>query len=284
MASLPPLSFEFFPPHTDQAVSDLQKTGKVLSGYKPDFFSVTFGAGGGTRELTVETVRELGDRTGIEVAPHISCVGASRETILHSLTIYFEMGVKRIVVLRGDLPSGDIGVGEFRFASDLVEFIRLEKGKNFRIEVAAYPEVHPQSVNASSDLENFKRKVDAGANSAITQFFYNVDAYNRFVENCECMGISIPIVPGVMPITNYRNLSRFASSCGAEIPRWLDKRLLEYEEDLESLRSFGVDVVTKLCERLIADGAPGLHFFSMNKHSSASAICDFLGYGCEVVE
>ena len=284
MALLPQLSFEFFPPRTDQAVSDLKQTSKILAGYNPEFFSVTFGAGGGTRELTTETVRELGGRTGIEVAPHISCVGASREAILHSLAVYFEMGVKRIVVLRGDLPSGDIGVGEFRFASDLVEFIRFKKGKSFRIEVAAYPEFHPQSVNASSDLLNFKRKVDAGANSAITQFFYNVDSYTRLIENCEKLGISIPIVPGVMPITNYRNLSRFASVCGAEIPRWLDKRLLEYEEDLESLRSFGVDVVTKLCERLIAAGAPGLHFFSLNKHSSISAICDFLGYGYDAVE
>ena len=259
-------------------MKELKKTSEILAKYKPEFFSVTFGAGGGTRELTLETVKELRDRTGIEVAPHISCVGTSGEVILQSLATYAQIGVKTIVVLRGDLPSGDIGVGEFRFASDLVEFIRLERGKTFKIEVAAYPEVHPQSVNSSSDLENFKRKIDAGADSAITQFFYNVDAYIRFVENCERKGISVPVIPGVMPITNYRNLSRFASSCGAEIPRWLDKQLLDYKDDLESLRLFGVDVVASLCERLIAEGAPGLHFFSMNKHLSTSAICDFLGY------
>ena len=278
MTSLPQLSFEFFPPRTEKAVQELRQTSEILARYRPEFFSVTFGAGGGTRELTEQTVKELGDKTGIEVAPHISCVGTSKETILDSLATYSEMGIKRIVVLRGDLPSGDIGVGEFRFASDLVEFIRLERDQNFKIEVAAYPEVHPQSVNSSSDLENFKRKIDAGADSAITQFFYNIDAYIRFKENCEQMGISVPIIPGVMPITNYRSLSRFASSCGAEIPRWLDKRLLEYKDDLESLRLFGVDVVANLCERLIIEGAPGLHFFSMNKYLSVSSICDFLGY------
>ena len=235
-----------------------------LATLSPEFFSVTYGAGGSTRERTLEVVLNIHGE-GLVVAPHISCIGATKETTRELLKLYQAEGIKRIVALRGDLPSGMAAAGEFRHANELVEFIRVETGDHFNIEVAAYPEWHPQSKSPRDDLLAFKRKIDAGANSAITQFFYNFDAYAAFVDAARCMGIEAPIVPGIMPIGSFSKLARFADTCGAEIPRWLRKQFESYGDDAASIRALGLDVVTELCEQLIATGAPGLHFYTLNQ-------------------
>ncbi len=272
----PRYSFEFFPPRTPEAVGKLQMTTERLSKYRPDFFSVTYGAGGSTRTRTFETVRDITEKTGIEAAPHISCIGQSLEEIREVLEIYKSAGIKRIVALRGDMPSGHAAYGPLRHANELVEFIRNETGDHFHIEVAAYPEFHPQAPNPKKDLENFKRKIDAGANSAITQYFYNSEAYYRFVDDCEKLGIDVPIVPGVMPIINCSQLVRFSDACGAEIPRWILKRLQEFGDDRVSIRAFGIDVTTQLCADLLGHGAPGIHMYTMNQSEASEAIWDNL--------
>jgi methylenetetrahydrofolate reductase (NADH) len=266
-------SFEFFPARTPESVIKLETTFERLAKLKPDYFSVTFGAGGSTREPTFETIKSIREKTTIETAPHISCMGVMIDEIIEILESYRSAGIKKLVTLRGDMPSGSAGgSGQFRYANELVEFIRKETGDHFHIEVAAYPEFHPQAPTASVDLQNFKRKVDAGANGAVTQYFYNPDAYFRFVDSCEKLGIDIPIVPGVMPITNCTQLSRFSEACGAEIPRWIMKRLLEYGDDRPAIREFGIDVTTELCENLLAGGAPGIHFYTMNQSAASEAI------------
>ena len=270
-------SFEFFPPKTEQAIANLRGTVAKLAELKPSFCSVTFGAGGSTREMTYETVVEIQETTGIEAAPHISCIASTRDNIREVLQAYQAKGIRHIVALRGDMPSGMMSAGEFRYANELVEFIRDETGDHFHIEVAAYPEVHPQAPNLDADLRNFKRKVEAGADTAITQAFYNPGAYFRFVSDCEKLGIDLPIVPGIMPITNYTQLSRFSEACGAEIPRWIRKRLEAFGDDRESIRAFGVEVVTILCERLLEQGAPGLHFYTLNQSEACLAIWENLG-------
>lgn len=266
------LSFEFFPPRTPAAEQNLRATITRLERLRPDFFSVTFGAGGSTREKTFETARLINDTTGIEAAPHVSCIGSSREELREILQNYRNHGFEHLVALRGDLPSGLAGVGALRFASELVEFIRTETGRHFHIDVGCYPEFHPQAGSAEKDLDNFKRKVDAGADSAITQYFYNADAYFRFLDSCSVLGIEIPIVPGIMPITNRDQLVRFSNMCGAEIPRWIMKRLEDFGDDLASIRSFGIDVTTRLCSQLLDAGAPGLHIYTMNKSEASEAI------------
>ena len=270
-------SFEFFPPKTEQAIANLRGTVAKLAELKPSFCSVTFGAGGSTREMTYETVVEIQETTGIEAAPHISCIASTRDNISEVLQAYQAKGIRHIVALRGDMPSGMMSAGEFRYANELVEFIRDETGDHFHIEVAAYPEVHPQAPNLDADLRNFKRKVEAGADTAITQYFYNPGAYFRFVSDCEKLGIDLPIVPGIMPITNYTQLSRFSEACGAEIPRWIRKRLEAFGDDRESIRAFGVEVVTILCQRLLEQGAPGLHFYTLNQSEACLAIWENLG-------
>ncbi len=258
-------SFEFFPPKTDKGVANLRKVADKLATKNPCFFSVTFGAGGSTQERTLETVIDIKQQTGIDVAPHLSCIGSTRERILQILNAYIENDIHHLVALRGDMPSGMHTAGEFRYANELVEFVRAETGQHFFIEVAAYPEFHPQANIAQQDLHNFKRKVDAGADAALTQYFYNANAYESFVEDCEKLDIQIPIVPGIMPITNYTNLVRFSDACGAEIPRWIRKRLESFGDDVESIKTFGLDVTTELCRKLLDMGAPGLHFYSMNQ-------------------
>lgn len=270
-------SFEFFPPRTPEAVGKLQVTRNRLAALKPDYFSVTFGAGGSTRDRTFEAVLEIRETTGIAAAPHISCIGCPTHILRETLDNYRNAGIQHIVALRGDLPSGSAGYGEFRYACELVEFIRKETGDYFHIEVAAYPEFHPQAASAEADLRHFKRKVEAGANSAITQYFYNADAYCRFVESCEAMGIDIPIVPGIMPIINCTQLVRFSEACAAEIPQWILKRLRDFGDDRTSIRAFGVDVTTELCRRLLDQGAPGLHFYTMNQAEASEAIWANLG-------
>ncbi|MBX9609982.1 MAG: methylenetetrahydrofolate reductase [NAD(P)H] [Gammaproteobacteria bacterium] len=267
------LSFEFFPPRTPEGVARLSATRRRLAALDPEFFSVTFGAGGSTRELTLETVLEVRNDTGIDTAPHLSCIGFSLADIRAVLERYASAGIRRLVALRGDMPSGTSGFGELRHANELVEFIRRERGEHFHIEVAAYPEVHPQAPGAAADLDNFLRKVAAGANGAITQYFYNADAYFRFVEQAAKRGVDVPIVPGIMPITNFSNLRRFSEMCGAEIPRWMVKALQDLGDDHKAIFEFGVDVVTRLCDTLLAGGAPGLHFYTMNQHEAASAVC-----------
>ena len=270
------LSFEFFPPRTEEARARLNTTQQKLAKLSPEFFSVTYGAGGSTREKTFETVQEIRTGTGIAAAPHVSCVGSSAEDLREVLERYRSNEFNHIVALRGDLPSGTAGMGPFRFANELVEFIRKESGDYFHIDVACYPEFHPQAQSAEKDLENFKRKVDAGANSAITQYFYNSDAYYRFLESCQKKGIDIPIVPGIMPIINCNQLQRFSDACGAEIPRWLMKRLQDFGDDRKSITEFGVDVTTDLCRRLLQGGAPGLHFYTMNQSAACEAIYENL--------
>jgi len=270
-------SFEFFPPKTEQAEANLRDTIEKLAGLKPSFCSVTFGAGGSTREKTFETVVDIQQRAGIPAAPHVSCIASTRENVRGVLHAYQSNGIRRIVALRGDMPSGMMSAGELRYANELVEFIRAETGSHFHIEVAAYPEVHPQATNAEADLRNFKRKVEAGANSAITQYFYTAEAYFRFIDDCEKLGIDIPIVPGIMPITNYTQLSRFSEACGSEIPRWVRKRLEIFGEDRAAIRAFGLDVVTELCRRLLEQGAPGLHFYTLNQSDACLSIWDSLG-------
>ena len=256
-------SFEFFPPKTPEGMEKLRLTREKLAALKPKFFSVTFGAGGSTRDRTLETVLEI-QHQGYEAAPHLSCIGTTREDILAILSTYQQHGIRRIVALRGDLPSGMAEPGELRYASELVAFIRQETGNAFHIEVAAYPEIHPQAKNAPDDLKNFANKVKAGADSAITQYFYNPDAYFHFVEEARALGVAIPIVPGIMPIGNFSQLARFSDACGADIPRWIRKRMEGYGDDTDSIRAFGLDVVTDMCEILLAGGAPGLHFYTLN--------------------
>ena len=258
-------SFEFFPPKTPEGADKLRAVRRRLAEVRPEFFSVTFGAGGSTREGTLATVMEI-NAEGLTVAPHISCIGSTRQEVRDLLTTYRGAGIRRLVALRGDLPSGaGTGAADFRHANELVEFIRAETGDHFHIEVAAYPEVHPQARTAADDLAAFVRKCRAGANSAITQYFYNSDAYYRFVEDAAAAGCTVPVVPGIMPITNYTQLARFSDGCGAEIPRWVRRRLESYGDDRESIRAFGLDVVTDLCEQLLAMEAPGLHFYTMNQ-------------------
>ena len=266
-------SFEFFPPKTADGIEKLRENRAKLAQYNPEFFSVTFGAGGSTRDRTMDTVLEI-HQEGFQAAPHISCVSASKEEIRDLLKTYQERGIKRLVALRGDVPSGEVSAGDFKYAVELVEFIRAETGNQFHIEVAAYPEFHPEARTPKADLLNLKRKVDAGANSAITQYFYNADAYFRFVDQCQAAGINIPIVPGIMPIYNITQLARFSSVCGADIPRWLKMRLEEYGEDIDSLRAFGVDVVSELCETLQAWGVPSLHFYTLNRSTMISKIIE----------
>ncbi|MDH5784462.1 MAG: methylenetetrahydrofolate reductase [NAD(P)H] [Chromatiales bacterium] len=269
-------SFEFFPPKSNEGAAKLRETRDELAKLKPKYVSVTFGAGGSTQAGTVETVREM-SQSGLDTAPHLSCIGSNKEEIRALLNGYIEMGVKRIVALRGDMPSGMREAGAFHYANELVEFIRDETGDHFHIEVAAYPEFHPQAPSAEADLDNFARKVKAGANAAITQYFYNLDAYLRFVEECEKRNVEVPIVPGIMPITNIKNLARFSEMCGAEIPRWLRLRLEAYAEDTQSLRAFGLDVTSELCRRLLEEGAPGLHFYTMNQVAPTRIIWTNLG-------
>jgi len=266
------ISFEFFPPKTPQGRDKLRATWRQLARFKPRFFSVTFGAGGSTREGTLETVLEI-RAEGLEGAPHISCVASSREDVAAQLARYRERGIRHVVALRGDLPSGLAAAGEFRYASELVAFIRESTGDWFRIDVACYPEYHPQTRNAADEIRNFKKKVEAGANSAITQYFYSADAYFRFVEECRAAGIGVPIVAGVMPILNFSQLARFSDVCGAEIPRWIRFKLESFHDDSASIRAFGLDVVAGQCERLLAGGAPGLHFYTLNQAPLSAEIC-----------
>jgi methylenetetrahydrofolate reductase (NADPH) len=270
-------SFELFPPKTEEGMSKLQDNVRKLNRINPLYVSVTFGAGGSTQQRTFQSVEWLVSE-GIEAAPHISCISSSAEEIIQMLNQYKRQGIKRIVALRGDMPSGTglAGRGELNYANELVSLVRREFGDHFHIEVAAYPEFHPQATNADADLKNFKRKVEAGANAAITQYFYNADAYFRFVESCEKLNITAPIVPGIMPITNYSSLSRFSDACGAEIPRWIRKRLEAYADDVVSIRDFGLDVVSELCQRLLDNGAPGLHFYTMNQSGPTLKIWDSL--------
>ncbi|TSA53042.1 MAG: methylenetetrahydrofolate reductase [NAD(P)H] [Nitrosomonadaceae bacterium] len=273
---IPTFSFEFFPPQTPEGMEKLRATRRQLAQLSPKFFSVTFGAGGSTRDRTLEAVLEI-QAEGHTAAPHLSCIGSTGENIRAMLEKYRDHGIRHIVALRGDLPSGMAQAGEFRYANELVAFIRKEFGDAFRIEVAAYPEYHPQARSAQEDLQNFKRKVEAGANSAITQYFYNADAYFSFIEACEAAGIDIPIVPGIMPINKFSQLARFSDACGAEIPRWIRKRLEGYGDDSASIRAFGLDVVTDLCDHLLKGGAPGLHFYTLNSAGLSTTIWQRLG-------
>ncbi|WP_313173391.1 methylenetetrahydrofolate reductase [NAD(P)H] [Stenotrophomonas sp.] len=273
------LSFEFYPPKTDDQRAQLDRTAAKLKGHAPEYVSCTFGAGGSTLSYTSETVRHLNQHHGLQAAPHLSCVGGTREEIRELLKLYRAIGVKRIVALRGDLPSGMGFPGDLRYASELIAFIRAEHGDAFRIEVGAYPETHPQASDALSDLRHFKAKIDAGADAAITQYFYNADAYFHFVDAARQLGVEVPIIPGVMPISNFSQLRRFSEQCGAEIPRWVSKRMQAYGDDAESVRSFGADVVAGLCERLIAGGAPSLHFYTLNLAKPTNAVLERLGRG-----
>lgn len=270
------LSIEFFPPQTAEGAEKLRTTRAHLAELKPAFFSVTYGAGGSTRARTFATVKEI-VAAGAEAAPHLSCIGSTRDSIREILDEYAESGIRRIVALRGDLPSGTGAAGEFRYANELVEFIRSETGERFSIEVAAYPEWHPQARSPQDDLQAFKRKVDAGANSAITQYFYNIDAYRHFVAEARAIGVDVPIIPGIMPVASFSKLARFSDACGAEIPRWMRKKFESYGDDTEAVRAFGLDVVTELCARLLDEGAPGLHFYSMNQAGPTAEICRRLG-------
>jgi len=264
-------SFEFYPPKTEEGAASLQVVQGKLANLNPDFFSVTFGAGGSTRDLTFDAVVDI-QAKGVTAAPHLSCVASTKDNIRAILNNYQQHGISKIVALRGDLPSGMMSAGEFRYANELVEFIRQETGDHFQIHVAAYPEVHPQAPSGAQDFKNFKRKVDAGANAAITQYFYNAEGYFYFVDACEKNGIDIPIVPGIMPITQYAQLFRFSEMCGADIPRWMRKRLEGFGDDRESIQAFGLDVVSDLCQRLLDAGAPGLHFYTMNQATPTLAI------------
>ena len=273
----PKISFEFFPPREIQKLEGLIDTASLLNRMKPEFFSVTFGAGGGTTDLTFETARSLKESLHCPVAPHISCTYISKEKISSILDSYLEAGLDRLVVLRGDQPSGVPAAGDFSFASDLIELIRRKYGSSFFLDVAAYPEIHPESANLKSEMLNFRKKVQAGADRAITQYFFNCDAYFRFVDDCQKYGIDIPIIAGLMPITDATGLCRFSSKCGAEIPRWILKRMDEYSDNSEALIDFGVDVLTQISTRLLEEGVPGIHFFTLNKPRSVLKICANLG-------
>jgi methylenetetrahydrofolate reductase (NADPH) len=269
-------SFEFFPPATPQGAEKLAATRAQLAQLGPEFFSVTYGAGGSTRDRTLATVLDI-QASGQRAAPHISCIGSTRDGIRETLATYREHGIGHLVALRGDLPSGSADAGEFRYASELVEFIRSASGDGFHIDVACYPEYHPQARNPADDLASFKRKVDAGANSAITQYFYNASSYYHLVDDAAALGIDVPIVPGVMPIASFSKLARFSDACGAEIPRWIRKKLESFGDDSASIRAFGLDVVTDLCDDLLAHGAPGLHFYTLNQASLTTIIWQRLG-------
>ena len=259
------ISFEFFPPRTEEQKLILESTWQKLAPLRPEYLSVTFGAGGSTLDATRETVEALTAQTDVPVAPHISCMASSQAMLHDLLEQYRERGIRRLVVLRGDRPDGLAGPGPFQYANELVAYIRQAFGDAFRIEVACYPEFHPESTTAESDLYYFKQKVDAGADGAVTQYFYNADSYFSYVDDCRRIGIEVPITPGIMPITNYRQLARFSAMCGAEIPQWIRRRLESYGDDGASIRAFGLDVVTALCERLLAGGAPGLHIYTLNR-------------------
>ena len=272
------LSIEFFPPQTQDGVEKLRVVREKLAILKPDFLSVTYGAGGSTRERTFSVIKEIAAE-GFNATPHLSCVGATRESIREILKDYQSAGIRRIVALRGDLPSGMNQSGEFRHANELVEFIRSETGDHFHLAVAAYPEWHPQARTPGDDLKAFARKVKAGADTAITQYFYNADAYFHFVDKARALGVDVPIIPGVMPIAGFSKLARFSDACGAELPRWMRRKFESMGDDTDSIRAFGLDVVTELCERLIAGGAPGLHFYSMNMSGLTLEICQRLKIG-----
>ncbi|GHU04601.1 methylenetetrahydrofolate reductase [Betaproteobacteria bacterium] len=258
------LSIEFFPPQTPEGVEKLRAARARLAVLEPEFFSVTYGAGGSTRERTFAIVKEIAAE-GHQAAPHLSCIGSTRASLREILGDYIGAGIRRVVALRGDLPSGMAETGEFRHANELVEFIRAETGEHFHIEVAAYPEWHPQSRAPVDDLAAFATKIKAGADSAITQYFYNADAYFHFVDAARALGVDVPIIPGIMPINGFSKLARFSDACGAELPRWMRRKFEGFGDDAESIRAFGLDVVTRLCERLLRGGAPGLHFYSMNQ-------------------
>ncbi len=266
------ISFEFFPPKTDEQRDQLHRTVEKLKAHSPEFVSVTFGAGGSTLSYTPETVRELRQTHGLNGVPHLSCMGGSREEISNLLQLYKALGCDRLVALRGDMPSGMARSGDFRFAADLVRFIREEHGNHFRIEVAAYPEMHPQSEDALDDLKRFKEKMDSGAHSAITQYFFNADAYFYFVDAARKQGITQDIIPGIMPISNFTQLRRFSEACGAEIPRWISKRMQAYGDDANSIREFGADVIAGMCQRLITSGVPELHFYTLNLAKPTQAV------------
>jgi methylenetetrahydrofolate reductase (NADPH) len=273
----PDLSFEFFPPRTAQGAESLAKVHSELAHFEPSFFSVTYGAGGSTAQGTFAAVQAMRAK-GADAAPHITCVGSSRDEIKSIVESYLAIGVSRMVVLRGDLPGGMVERGRFKYASDLVAFIREEFGEGLHIEVAAYPDFHPESISPKAELENFKRKVDAGANSALAQYFYNADSYFAFVDEASRLGINVPIIPGIMPITNYLTLTRFSDICGAELPRWIRARLLQYQDDQASLMAFGIDVVSHLCLDLLDNGVEGLHFYALNKVEPVKEICTRIGF------
>jgi methylenetetrahydrofolate reductase (NADPH) len=270
------ISFEFFPPKTEEQRTQLDQAATLLKAHGPEYVSVTFGAGGSTLSYTGETVHRLHTMHGLAVAPHLSCVGGTRAELAALLDDYRAAGYRRIVALRGDLPSGMASPGDFRYASEIVRFIREHSGDHFHIEVAAYPETHPQADDALADLRHFKAKVDAGANGAITQYFFNADAYFRFVDDVRRLGVNVPIVPGIMPIANFSQLKRFSDMCGAEIPRWIAKRMQAHGDDAASIRELGADVVAQLCRRLLDGGAPGLHFYTLNRARATRAILDRL--------
>jgi methylenetetrahydrofolate reductase (NADPH) len=270
-------SFEFFPPRTDKGIANLKRTRTTLATLNPAFFSVTYGAGGTTQDSTLETVVNIQQESGINAAPHLSCIGSSKAQMRDILTTYKDNNITRIVALRGDIPSGMQDIGEFHYANELVSFIREETGDHFHLEVAAYPEKHPQAKSYRHDLDNFVAKIKAGSNSAITQYFYNIDAYQYFLDDCEKAGIDVPIVPGIMPITNFTNLARFSDACGADIPRWLRTRLEGYGDDLDSIQKLGTEFVTEMCAKLLAQNVPGLHFYSMNRVEPSMTIWNNLG-------
>ena len=267
-----PLSFEFYPPKTDEQRAQLGRTVRRLKLHSPQFVSVTFGAGGSTLSYTPETVRELRHAHALNGVPHVSCMGGTREEIAQLLQLYRALGCDRIVALRGDLPSGMARMGDFRYATDLVSFIREAHGQHFRIAVGCYPETHPQAEDALADLRHFKAKIDAGANSAITQYFYNADAYFRFVDDARRLGIDVPIIPGIMPISNFTQLKRFSEACGAEIPRWIGKRMSALGDDAEAIRELAADLVAAMCRRLVEGGVPELHFYTLNLSKPTEAV------------
>jgi len=270
-------SFEFFPAKTPKGEESLLNTANQLKSLNPEFFSVTFGAGGSTRIKTFETVKMLIEQTGIDTAPHISCMGSDLQSIEEMLDGYKQLKIKRLVVLRGDRPSGMLSSnGDFKYASELVTFIRKNYGDTFHLEVACYPEIHPESKFAKDDFSHFVEKVKAGADSAITQYFYNQDAYYHFLDKCQNAGIDIPIIPGIMPITNFERLIQFSKGCGAEVPQWLSKELADWQESPESLRAFGIDFVSQMCDNLLRNGAPSIHFYTLNNATATMAICQNL--------
>lgn len=276
----PTISFEFFPPKTDDGVTQLLQAAKDLANANPEYFSVTFGAGGSTRDGTVDTVNKLRELTKVDVAPHLSCIASSPSQVTEMLDRYKQQGVTRLVALRGDLPSGMGQGGELRYASDLVDVIRKHTGDHFTIAVAAYPEIHPQAKSATDDVMNLKRKVEAGANYAITQYFFNADAYFYYLDECEKSGIHVPVIPGIMPITQFARLARFSDVCGAEIPRWIRKRLESYGDDSESVKAFGHEVVFELCSQLLEGGAPGLHFYTLNRAEASLGLLQAFAQSC----